>query len=91
MTDPTRIEDLDHRESINNYLVLCALVAEGRRRDAFAYLTSLDQTEQIDMWLAGCSITLGFADTCRQVHKIQLDLPTWLRAMSLTDDDEAEQ
>ncbi|MCK8615855.1 hypothetical protein [Gordonia sp. C13] len=91
MTEPANLNDLDHRESINHYLSLCALVAEGRRRDAFAYLKSLTDVERIDMWLAGCSITIAFADDCRRYNKVPVELPAWFRVMVTLDGEDGAQ
>ncbi|UCZ90447.1 hypothetical protein [Gordonia sp. WA4-43] len=90
MSKPTNLDDLAHRDSINHYLALCALVAEGRKRDAFDYIVSLEDTEKADMWLAGCSITIAFADDCRRFHKVPVELPAWLRLMALADEDGAQ-
>ncbi|MGC4960077.1 hypothetical protein [Gordonia sp. DT101] len=83
MTD--RIEDLDNIESINHYLAVTALVAEGRRDDAFALICSLEAHEQVDMWFAGCAITTSFARDCHQHHGIPISLPAWLRMIAATD------
>ena len=91
MTEPTNLDDLAHRDSINHYLALCALVAEGRKRDAFDYIVSLEDTEKADMWIAGCSITIAFANDCRRHHKIPVDLPAWFRLMVTLDDEDGQQ
>ncbi|MGV9792405.1 hypothetical protein [Gordonia sp. NPDC003422] len=88
MTEHT---DLDSRDSINHYLTVAALVAEARQHDALAYITSLDATEQIDMWIAGCSITIAFADDCRQFHGVPVDLPAWFRTMVALADEDGDQ
>ncbi|MFW0784857.1 hypothetical protein AAFP35_10065 [Gordonia sp. CPCC 206044] len=85
MTTP----DLDHRDSINHYLAVCALVADGKACDAHTFIVGLDDDERADMWLAGCSITLAFANDCRQHHHIPDDLPGWLRHMAATNVDDA--
>lgn len=77
--------DLD---ALNTYLCVVALVAEGRREDAFALITNLEPTEQIDMWIAGCSITFALAGVVGASCGVQAaDIPTWLRTMADPDVD----
>ncbi len=90
MTDHRNLDDLEHRESINAYLAAMALVAEGRRDDAFAFISSLDPTEQLDMWIAGISITISFANDCRQHHAIPVGMPEWLRMMAALENGDAQ-
>ena len=77
------------RDSIDTYLAVTALIVEGRPRDAFALITAQDAEEQLDMWLAGCSITAGFAARVAAHLGIPADdLPEWLRALALADGDD---
>ena len=73
--------DLDHAESLDSYLSLTALVAEGRQADALTFASSLEHAEQIDMWKAGVALTLTFAATLHAENGTG-SLPDWLRSMA---------
>lgn len=69
-------------QSINTYLAMTALIAEDRPRDAVRLLTALEPMEQIDCWLAGCSVTAGFATHVAQQSGVAPEqFPAWLRAI----------
>ena len=76
--------NLGHEDTIiNHYLCLTALVAEGRRDQAFAFIGTLEPAEQIDMWIAGCSITFAFAGVVGATVGVQAeDIPAWLRTFT---------
>ena len=69
--------------ALNSYLCVVALVAEGRREDAFALITTQSPAEQIDMWIAGCSITYAMAGVVGATVGVEApDIPAWLRTMA---------
>lgn len=82
MTDP------ESHDSINTYLSVTALVAEARRGDALALIGSLEPEEQIDMWIAGCSIAYALAlEVAGRLGIPAEHVPAWLRAMSALADE----
>ncbi|MCK0518942.1 hypothetical protein [Williamsia sp. DF01-3] len=84
MTD----HDTTSRDSIDTYLAVTALVLEGRRHDTLNLIGSLEPEEQIEMWIAGCSITSALSLHLAGTLGIPAQrVPAWLRAMAADNGD----